>query len=130
MSDLSGFEDDGQSEGGVLGFAELAPALFFAFLVSASNEQSTYFLLSVFGAVGALHSLPEAVFATMLTALSIGSILLQILRGLMAAHVGGRTMTLFCSAHTATCVVLLLVLISMSLIWTFLVVIDAVLRYL
>ncbi len=36
-SDLAGFEDDGQSGGGLLGFARMAPALLLAVLVSAAR---------------------------------------------------------------------------------------------
>ncbi|BBD38510.1 MULTISPECIES: MFS transporter [Aminobacter] len=123
LSDLSGFEDDGQSKGGVLGFAALAPALLFAVLVSAANQQSTYSLLPVFGAG---HGLPEAMLAAMLTALSMGNILLQIPLGLMAERVGGRAMILFCAAVTAICAVLLPLLIETRLIWPVLVVMGAV----
>ncbi|PWK69067.1 putative MFS family arabinose efflux permease [Aminobacter sp. AP02] len=123
MSDLSGFEDDGESKAGVLGFAALAPALLFAVLVSAANQQSTYSLLPVFGAA---HGLPEAVLAAMLTALSMGNILLQIPLGLMAERVGGRTMILFCAAATAICAVLLPLLIETRFIWPALVVMGAV----
>ncbi len=123
MSDLSGFEDDGQSKGGVLGFAALAPALLFAVLVSAANQQSTSSLLPVFGAG---YGLPETVLAAMLTTMSMGNILLQIPLGLMAERVGGRTMILFCAAATASCAVLLPILIKTPLIWPVLVVMGAV----
>ncbi|KQU76150.1 hypothetical protein ASC75_00505 [Aminobacter sp. DSM 101952] len=123
MSNLSGFEEDGQSVGGVMAFAALAPALLFAVLVSAANQQSTYSLLPVFGAS---HGLPEAVLAAMLTALSMGNILLQIPLGLLAERVGGRTMILFCAAATAACAVLLPMLIETRLIWLVLVVMGAV----
>jgi hypothetical protein len=92
-------------------------------LVSAANQQSTYSLLPVFGAG---HGLPEAMLAAMLTALSMGNILLQIPLGLMAERVGGRAMILFCAAATAICAVLLPLLIETRLIWPVLVVMGAV----
>jgi len=44
----------------------------------------------------------------------------------MAERVGGRTMILFCATATATCAVLLPLLIDTSLIWVVLVVMGAV----
>lgn len=120
---LSGFEDDGQVVGGVVGFAALAPALLFAVLVSAANQQSTYSLLPVFSAG---HGLQEAVVAAMLTALSMGNILFQIPLGLLAERFGGRAMILFCAASTATCALLLPILIATPFIWPVLVVMGAV----
>lgn len=120
---LAGFEDDGQSVGGVVGFAALAPALLFAVLVSAANQQSTYSLLPVFGAG---YGLPEAVLAAMLTALSLGNILLQIPLGLLAERFGGRAMIVFCAATTAVCALLLPMLVATPLIWPVLVVLGAV----
>jgi MFS family permease len=122
-ADLAGFEDDGQVVGGVASFAVLAPALLFAVLVSAANQQSTYSLLPIFGAG---YGLPEAVLAAMLTALSLGNILLQIPLGLMAERFGGRAMIVFCAATTAVCALLLPMLVATPLIWPVLVVLGAV----
>lgn len=123
IPDLPGFEDDGQSSTGLFGFAALAPALLLAVLVSAATQQSSSALLPIFGAS---HGLPEAMLAAMLTTMSIGNILLQIPLGLAAERVGGRAMILFCAAATATCAMLLSVLIETPFIWPVLGVMGAV----
>ena len=120
---LSGFEDDGQPSGGIVGFARLAPALLFAVLVSAAVQQSTYALLPVFGSG---FGLPEAVLAALVMALSLGNIFLQIPLGLLAERFGGRAMIIACAVGTAVCAVLLPLLITTPLIWLVLLVMGAV----
>ncbi|WP_292720592.1 MFS transporter, partial [Mesorhizobium sp.] len=61
-SKLTGFEDDGQVSGGIVGFAKLAPALLLAVLVAAAVQQSTYALMPVFGTG---YGLPEATLAAL-----------------------------------------------------------------
>ncbi|RJT42039.1 MFS transporter [Mesorhizobium waimense] len=122
-SKLTGFEEDGQASGGLVGFARLAPALLLAVLVSAAVQQSTYALIPVFGAG---YNLPEARLAALVTALSAGNILLQIPLGLMAERFGGRAMIVFCALATAACALSLPVLITTPLVWPVLVVMGAV----
>ena len=120
---LTGFEDDGQPSGGVAGFARLAPALLLAVLVSAAVQQSTYSLIPVFGSG---FGLPEARQAALVTALSLGNIILQIPLGLMAERFGGRAMIVFCALATASCAISLPLLIATPFIWPVLVVMGAV----
>lgn len=122
-SKLTGFEDDGQATGGLIGFARLAPALLLAVLVAAAVQQSTYALIPVFGSG---YGLPEAMLAALVTALSAGNILLQIPLGLMAERFGGRAMILFCALATSACALSLPLLITTPLVWPILVVMGAV----
>ncbi|MFA6155687.1 MFS transporter [Mesorhizobium sp.] len=122
-SDLAGFEDDGQSGGGLLGFARMAPALLLAVLVSAAVQQSTYALLPVFGGG---YGLAEAVLAALVMALSLGNILLQIPLGLLAERFGGRAMIIVCALATTACALLLPLLILTPLVWLVLLVMGAV----
>jgi MFS family permease len=122
-SNLSGFEDDGKPSGNLLGFALAAPALLAAVLVSAATQQSTYALLPVFGAG---YGLPEAMLAALVTALSIGNVLLQIPLGLAAERAGARTMIILCALLTAIGALLLPAAIGTVLIWPLLVVLGAV----
>ncbi|TIU59697.1 MAG: MFS transporter, partial [Mesorhizobium sp.] len=122
-SKLTGFEDDGQVSGGIVGFAKLAPALLLAVLVAAAVQQSTYALMPVFGTG---YGLPEATLAALVTALSAGNILLQIPLGLMAERFGGRAMIVFCALATAACALSLPLLITTPLVWPVLVVMGAV----
>ncbi|RWO98595.1 MAG: MFS transporter [Mesorhizobium sp.] len=122
-SKLTGFEDDGQVSGGIVGFAKLAPALLLAVLVAAAVQQSTYALIPVFGTG---YGLPEATLAVLVTALSAGNILLQIPLGLMAERFGGRAMIVFCALATAACALSLPLLITTPLVWPVLVVMGAV----
>ncbi|PAQ00022.1 MFS transporter [Mesorhizobium mediterraneum] len=122
-SKLTGFEDDGQVSGGIVGFAKLAPALLLAVLVAAAVQQSTYALMPVFGSG---YGLPEATLAALVTALSAGNILLQIPLGLMAERFGGRAMIVFCALATAACALSLPLLITTPLVWPVLVVMGAV----
>ncbi|PTE09190.1 MFS transporter [Mesorhizobium helmanticense] len=122
-SKLTGFEDDGQIQGGIVGFARLAPALLLAVLVAAAVQQSTYALIPVFGTG---YGLPEARLAALVTALSAGNILLQIPLGLMAERFGGRAMIVFCALATAACALLLPLVITTPPVWPVLVVMGAV----
>lgn len=122
-SKLTGFEDDGQPASGLVGFAKMAPALLLAVLVSAAVQQSTYALVPVFGAS---YGLAEAVLASLVMALSLGNILLQIPLGLLAERFGGRAMIIVCALATATCAALLPLLIMTPLIWVVLLVMGAV----
>ncbi|MGB3500969.1 MAG: MFS transporter [Mesorhizobium sp.] len=93
---IRGLDDEpsGQKSSGVLGFWFLAPALLVAVIVSSANQTSIYSLMPVFGAA---HGLAEARLATLLTAMSVGNIILQFPLGLMAERVGARTMILVCA---------------------------------
>jgi len=122
-SKLTGFEEDGQASGGLVGFARLAPALLLAVLVAAAVQQSTYALMPVFGSG---YGLPEAKLAALVTALSAGNILLQIPLGLMAERFGGRAMIVFCALATSACALSLPFLITTPLVWPVLVVMGAV----
>ncbi|WP_425462847.1 MFS transporter [Mesorhizobium norvegicum] len=113
-SKLTGFEDDGQPASGLVGFAKMAPALLLAVLVSAAVQQSTYALVPVFGAS---YGLAEAVLASLVMALSLGNILLQIPLGLLAERFGGRAMIIVCALATSACAALLPLLIMTPLIW-------------
>ncbi|WP_352876975.1 hypothetical protein [Mesorhizobium sp. M1396] len=70
---------------GLIGFAKLAPALLLAVLISAAVQQSTYALIPVFGAS---YGLAEAVLASLMMALSLGNIPLQIPLGLSTRTAG------------------------------------------
>lgn len=120
---LSGFEADGQPAAGLFSFARLAPALLLAVLVSAACQQSTYSLLPVFGSA---YGMRETVLATLVTALSLGNILLQIPLGLAAERAGARNMVVTCALATATCTLLLPALILTPWIWIVLVVMGGV----
>jgi MFS family permease len=122
---LAGFDDEEgeQPSGGVWWFAMLAPALLTAVIVSAATQQSTYSLLPVFGAA---YGLAEASLAALITALSVGNILLQIPLGLAAERFGGRAMVIACSVMTAVCALLMAPLILTPGIWPLLVVIGGV----
>lgn len=122
-SKLTGFEEDGQPASGLVGFARVAPALLLAVLVSAAVQQSTYALVPVFGSS---YGLAEAVLASLVMALSLGNILLQIPLGLLAERFGGRAMIIVCALATATCALLLPLLIMTPLIWGVLLVMGAV----
>jgi MFS family permease len=119
---LTGFKDDNKT-GGLLWFAAVAPALLIAVGVSAATQQSTYALMPVFGAA---HGLAEPAQAALITALSLGSILLQIPLGLAAERVGGRPMIVVCAAATAACALLLTPLILTSAVWPMLVIMGGV----
>jgi len=121
--DLGGFDADGQPAAGVLSFARVAPALLFAVLVSAACQQSTYSLIPVFGSAFGLR---EAMLAALVTALSMGNIVLQIPLGLAAEKVGARLMIVACALATATCVLLLPVLVLTPWVWPVLVVMGGV----
>ncbi|AZO12415.1 MULTISPECIES: MFS transporter [unclassified Mesorhizobium] len=120
---LTGFEDDGQSFGGVVDFARLAPVLLLAVLVSAAVQQSSYALIPVFGSA---YGLPEAKLAALVTARSLGNIFLQIPLGLAAERFGGRAMIIVCAVVTAICAVSLPVLITTPFAWPMLLVMGAV----
>ncbi len=121
---LSGFEEEeGQTTGGVFWFATMAPALLMAVLVSAAAQQSTYSLMPVFGAA---YGLAETTLAALVTALSLGNILLQVPLGLAAEKVGGRAMVIACALMTACCALLLAPLVLTPAIWPLLVVMGGV----
>lgn len=121
---LAGFEDNGDEKaGGVWWFAGLAPALLLAVGLAAATQQSTYALMPVFGAS---YGLPEATLAALVTALSLGNIVLQIPLGLVAERVGGRAMVIACAAMTATCATLLPLAILSPAVWPLLVVMGGV----
>ncbi|MGE3308304.1 MAG: MFS transporter [Rhizobiaceae bacterium] len=121
---LSGFEEqEGEKAGGLLWFAGLAPTLLVAVGLAAATQQSTYALMPVFGTA---YGLAEATLAALVTALSIGNIVLQIPLGLAAERFGGRTMMIACALMTATCAVLLPITILSSAIWPVLVVMGGV----
>ena len=89
----------------------------------ADGQQSTYSLLPVFGAA---YGLPEAALAALVTALSLGNILLQIPLGLGAERAGARIMIVACALATATCTLLLPLLILTPWVWPVLVVMGGV----
>jgi MFS family permease len=120
---LAGFEGESGHVNNVLGFAKIAPALLAAVLSSSAVQQSTYALTPVFGAA---YGIQEAVLASLISALSIGNIVLQIPLGLAAERVGGRAMILFCALATACCAALLPILILTPAVWPLLVVMGAV----
>lgn len=122
---LAGFDDEEGTgaTGGVWWFATMAPALLAAVIVSAAAQQSTYSLLPVFGAA---YGLAEATLAALITALSLGNILLQVPLGLAAERFGGRAMIIACSLTTAGCALLLSPLILSPAIWPLLVVMGGV----
>jgi MFS family permease len=122
-SGLAGFEGESGQAGGVFGFAMIAPALLAAVLSSSAVQQSTYSLTPVFGAA---YGLPEAVLASLITALSLGNIVLQIPLGLAAERLGGRTMMLACALATACCALLLPTLVLTPAVWPLLVVMGGV----
>ena len=87
---LSGFEPGEGPSRGVVAFAGLAPALLVAVGVSAAVQQSTYALMPVFGAH---FGLLEATLAALVTALSVGNIVLQIPLGAFVTLYGIRHAT-------------------------------------
>ncbi len=113
-SKLTGFEDDGQPSGGLIGFARVAPALLLAVLVSAAVQQSTYALIPVFGSG---YGLAEAVLAALVMALSLGNIVLQMPMGLLSDRVDRRKL-LFGIALVGLAGTMLLPLVSASF-WPF-----------
>jgi MFS family permease len=122
-SNLSGFEDDGKEAEDVRGFMRAAPALLAAVLVSAATQTSAYSLLPVFGAD---YGVGEATLAALVTALSIGNIIVQIPLGLASERAGARTMMLACALVTALGASLLPAVIHSPLIWPVLVVLGGV----
>lgn len=122
---LRGFEDDGSpvSGGGVVGFWGLAPALLIAVLVAAATQQSIYSLLPVFGAA---YGLEEARLAALITAMSLGNIVLQVPLGYMAEWLGARTMIIACAFVNGICALMLPALIQGDLVWPVLLVIGGV----
>jgi len=120
---LSGFEPGEGPSGGIVAFAALAPALLVAVGVSAAVQQSTYALMPVFGAH---FGLLEATLAALVTALSVGNIVLQIPLGLAAERFGARAMIVACAAATASCALLLPLVIQGGLVWPVLVVMGGV----
>lgn len=120
---LAGFEDDGKGTGDVIGFLRLAPALLVAVLVSAATQTSTYSLLPVFGSA---YGLAETTLASLVTALSLGNIFLQIPLGLAAERVGARAMIVACAVMTAVGALLLPLVIQTLLVWPLLMVLGAV----
>lgn len=124
---LAGFEDDDTETsgkaGGLIWFAALAPALLVAVGVAAATQQSTYALLPVFGTA---YGLAEATVAALITALSLGNIVLQVPLGLAAERLGGRVMVIACAAATAGCAMLLPLLILTPAVWPLLVVMGGV----
>src|SRR5690606_11250808 len=103
--DLSGFEArEGETTGGFFWFVGLAPALIVAVGVAAAAQQSTYSLMPVFGKS---YGLAEATLAALVTALSVGNVLVQVPLGLAAERFGVRAMIVSCALATATCAVLL-----------------------
>ena len=120
---LKGFEDDGAPAAGVWRFWTLAPALLVAVIVSAATQQSVYSLLPVFGS---FYGLAEAKLATLITALSVGNIVLQIPLGLMAERFGGRAMIVTCALTNMICAILLPLVVTTPLVWPVLLVIGGV----
>lgn len=122
-SSLAGFEKDGEPSGGFFFFVRIAPALLLAVLVSAAVQQSTYSLMPVFGSS---FGLAAATLAALITALSMGNIVLQIPLGLAAEKLGARFMIIFCAVATGTCALLLGQLILTPFIWPLLIVMGGV----
>lgn len=122
---LPAFEDaaDGEASGGFLWFARLAPALLLAVGVAAAAQQGTYALMPVFGAG---HGIAEAALPALITALSVGNIVLQIPLGLLAERFGGRAMVIACAIATGSCAILLSPLILTPAVWPLLVVMGGV----
>lgn len=121
---LSGFEArEGEVSGGLLWFAGLAPALLFAVGVAAAAQQGTYSLMPVFGGA---YGLGDATLAALVTALSIGNIVVQIPLGLAAERFGARAMIIGCALATAVCALLLPATIGTLAVWPVLVVMGGV----
>ncbi|MBX3577013.1 MAG: MFS transporter [Rhizobiaceae bacterium] len=117
---------EGGSDGptsGVLGFWVIAPALLLAVGVSAAAQQSIYSLLPVFGTE---YGRPEAVVAALVTAMSVGNIVLQIPLGFAAERFGARPMIIACALANMTCAILLPALIHGPLVWPLLVIMGGV----
>lgn len=108
---------------GLLTFATTAPALLLAVGVSAAVSMSAYSLLPVFGAG---YGLAEATLATLVMALSVGNIILQIPLGFAAERFGGRAMMLACAASTALCALMLPLLIGTPAIWPLLIILGGI----
>jgi MFS family permease len=122
--DLPGFEDKEEAASGTtLAFARTAPALLAAVGVAAATQQSTYALLPVFGAA---YGLQAAVLAALLTALSVGNIVLQMPLGFAAERFGGRAMVVGCALMTAVLASLLPAAILSPAIWPLLVILGGV----
>lgn len=99
---------------GVIGFWLVAPALLTAVTASAATQQSVYSLFPVF-ASGLGQS--EGRIAAMVTALSLGNILLQVPLGHMAERFGARAMILACAMATGSGAVMAPFLIDSPAIW-------------
>jgi MFS family permease len=122
-SSLTGFDKDEEVSGGFFFFLRTAPALLAAVLMSAAVQQSTYSLMPVFGSA---FGLAAATLAALITALSLGNIVLQIPLGLAAEKLGARFMIVFCAVATGACALLLGQLILTPFIWPLLVVMGGV----
>jgi MFS family permease len=120
---LPGFEDDDEPTGGLIWFARLAPALLLAVGVAAACQQATYTLMPVFGSA---YGLAEATLAAMVTALSIGNIVLQAPLGFAAERTGGRAMVIACAVTAGTCMLVLPLLMGTVLMWPVLVILGGV----
>ena len=122
--DLAGFQAEaGENNVGVLRFARMAPTLIVAVGVSAAVQQSTYALMPVFGTA---YGLGEATLAALITALSVGNIVLQIPLGLAAERFGARTMIVACTLTTMVCALLLPLVITSLAVWPVLVLMGGV----
>jgi MFS family permease len=122
--DLAGFEArEGETTGGFFWFAGLAPALIVAVGVAAAAQQSTYSLMPVFGKA---YGLGEATLAALVTALSVGNIVVQIPLGLAAERFGARTMIVSCALATGICATLLPMTIGTLGVWPVLVLMGGV----
>jgi MFS family permease len=120
---LPGFEDDDEPTGGLIWFARLAPALLLAVGVAAACQQATYTLMPVFGSA---YGLAEATLAAMVTALSVGNIVLQAPLGFAAERTGGRAMVIACAVTAGTCMLILPLLMGTVLMWPVLVILGGV----
>lgn len=101
---LRGFEEDDAPRGSVLGFWLIAPTLLLAVVVSSATQQSAYSMMPVFAT---FYGLPEATIATLVTAMSTGTIFLQLPLGMVAEKVGGRAGIIICATVNAACMLLL-----------------------
>ncbi|MBL8584698.1 MAG: MFS transporter [Rhizobiaceae bacterium] len=120
---LPGFEDDGGERLSFAWFLAAAPALVAAVAVAAASQQSLYSLIPVFGSA---YGLSEGALAALVTALSVGNIVLQTPLGLAAERLGGRTMIIVCAVLVSLCALLMPLLIGGMGIWPLLVVMGGV----
>lgn len=120
---LGGGDGEEAASSGVLGFWWIAPALLLAVGVSAAAQQSIYSLLPVFGTE---YGRPEAVVATLMTAMSVGNIFLQIPLGFAAERFGARSMIIACALANMICAILLPAVIQGPLVWPLLVIMGGV----